>query len=110
MSIAPSCDAIVVIGSANSSNTRALEKLAIEAGAPRVFRVNQADELPDDQRLSVEALAHDLTALPDRFEASAEDTADVLLRFFEGGGTAAGAIEPEPDCDGDTPDTAPDDP
>jgi 4-hydroxy-3-methylbut-2-enyl diphosphate reductase len=48
MSIAPSCDAIVVIGSANSSNTRALEKLAIEAGAPRVFRVNQADELPDD--------------------------------------------------------------
>ena len=48
MAMAPRCDAIVVIGSANSSNTRALEKLAIEAGAPRVFRVNHADELPDD--------------------------------------------------------------
>jgi len=48
MAIAPRCDAIVVIGSANSSNTRALEKLAVEAGTPRVFRVNHVDELPDD--------------------------------------------------------------
>lgn len=48
MAMAPRCDAIVVIGSANSSNTRALEKLAIEAGCPRVFRVNGAEELPDD--------------------------------------------------------------
>jgi 4-hydroxy-3-methylbut-2-enyl diphosphate reductase len=48
MQIAPRCDAIVVIGSANSSNTRALEKLAVEAGAPRVFRINDASELPDD--------------------------------------------------------------
>ena len=32
MAIATRCDAIVVIGSANSSNTRALEKLAREAG------------------------------------------------------------------------------
>jgi 4-hydroxy-3-methylbut-2-en-1-yl diphosphate reductase len=48
MAMAPRCDAIVVIGSANSSNTRALEKLAIEAGCPRVFRVNGAEELPSD--------------------------------------------------------------
>jgi 4-hydroxy-3-methylbut-2-enyl diphosphate reductase len=48
MEIAPRCDAFVVIGSANSSNTRALERLAGEAGCPRVFRVNSADELPDD--------------------------------------------------------------
>jgi 4-hydroxy-3-methylbut-2-enyl diphosphate reductase len=48
MAIASRCDAIVVIGSANSSNTRALEKLAIQEGAARVFRVNHADELPDD--------------------------------------------------------------
>ena len=46
--IAPRCDAVVVIGSANSSNTVALEKLAIEAGTARVLRVNAADELPDD--------------------------------------------------------------
>jgi 4-hydroxy-3-methylbut-2-enyl diphosphate reductase len=48
MAMAPRCDAVVVIGSANSSNTRALEKLALEAGAGRVHRVNRADELPDD--------------------------------------------------------------
>jgi len=48
MAMAPRCDAIVVIGSANSSNTRALEKLALQAGARRVFRVNHASELPED--------------------------------------------------------------
>ncbi|MEP6658294.1 MAG: 4-hydroxy-3-methylbut-2-enyl diphosphate reductase [Acidimicrobiales bacterium] len=48
MAMAERCDAIVVIGSANSSNTRALEKLAAEAGCQRVFRINAADELPDD--------------------------------------------------------------
>ena len=48
MAMANRCDAIVVIGSSNSSNTRALEKLAVEAGAQRVYRVNNADELPDD--------------------------------------------------------------
>ncbi|MCP3857094.1 MAG: 4-hydroxy-3-methylbut-2-enyl diphosphate reductase [Actinomycetia bacterium] len=46
--VAGDCDAVVVIGSANSSNTRALERLAIEAGCPRVFRVNSAEELPAD--------------------------------------------------------------
>jgi 4-hydroxy-3-methylbut-2-enyl diphosphate reductase len=48
MTIAPRCDAIVVIGSANSSNTRALERLAREAGCATVLRVNGADELPAD--------------------------------------------------------------
>ena len=48
MEIAPCCDAMVVIGSANSSNTRALESLARQAGCPRVYRVNGAEELPDD--------------------------------------------------------------
>ena len=46
--IAHRCDAVVVIGSANSSNTRALEKLAREAGCPRVHRINGPDELPPD--------------------------------------------------------------
>ena len=45
--IAPRCDAVVVIGSANSSNTRALEKLAHESGCPEVHRVNAADEVAD---------------------------------------------------------------
>lgn len=48
MQIASDCDAVVVIGSANSSNTRALEKLAVEQGCPRVYRINDAAELPDD--------------------------------------------------------------
>ncbi|HVM53740.1 MAG TPA: 4-hydroxy-3-methylbut-2-enyl diphosphate reductase [Acidimicrobiales bacterium] len=46
--IAPACDAIVVIGSANSSNTVALEKVARAAGADRVLRVNSVDEVPRD--------------------------------------------------------------
>ncbi|MEO6652366.1 MAG: 4-hydroxy-3-methylbut-2-enyl diphosphate reductase [Ilumatobacteraceae bacterium] len=48
LAIALRCDAIVVIGSSNSSNTRALEQLAIEAGCERVYRINEADQLPDD--------------------------------------------------------------
>lgn len=48
LAMAARCDAIVVIGSSNSSNTKALEKLAIEAGCRRVYRINVADQLPDD--------------------------------------------------------------
>lgn len=47
MELAHRCDAVVVIGSANSSNTRALEKLAREEGCAKVFRVNTVAELPD---------------------------------------------------------------
>jgi 4-hydroxy-3-methylbut-2-enyl diphosphate reductase len=48
MKIAPQVDAFIVIGSSNSSNTRALERLAVEAGCTHVYRVNSADELPSD--------------------------------------------------------------
>lgn len=47
LSIAPKVNAFIVIGSANSSNTRALEQLAREAGCAQVFRINSAHELPD---------------------------------------------------------------
>jgi 4-hydroxy-3-methylbut-2-enyl diphosphate reductase len=47
-SIAQKADAIVVIGSANSSNTVALEKVARAAGCARVVRVNDASEVPGD--------------------------------------------------------------
>src|SRR3984885_642218 len=46
--MAASADTIVVIGSANSSNTIALEKVALASGCPRVMRINEASELPDD--------------------------------------------------------------
>ena len=42
------CDAGVVIGSTNSSNTRALVKLAEEAGCERVVWINRAGDLPHD--------------------------------------------------------------
>lgn len=48
LEIASRCDGVLVIGSANSSNTRALEKLAREAGCAVVLRVNSAEELPHD--------------------------------------------------------------
>src|SRR5437016_5737394 len=46
--IAKRADAVVVIGSVNSSNTVALEKVARTVGCRRVIRINGADELPDD--------------------------------------------------------------
>jgi 4-hydroxy-3-methylbut-2-enyl diphosphate reductase len=48
ISIASTVDAFVIIGSSNSSNTRALERLAIEAGCTQVFRINSCEELPKD--------------------------------------------------------------
>ena len=48
MEIAPGCDAVLVIGSANSSNTQSLVDLAAEAGCRRVLRINDADDIPDD--------------------------------------------------------------
>ncbi|MGH9107367.1 MAG: 4-hydroxy-3-methylbut-2-enyl diphosphate reductase [Acidimicrobiales bacterium] len=55
--IAGRCDAMAVIGSANSSNTLALVRTASAAGCPRVLRVNRADELPDDLAGTVGVIA-----------------------------------------------------
>jgi 4-hydroxy-3-methylbut-2-enyl diphosphate reductase len=55
--IADRCDAIVVIGSANSSNTLALTRTARTAGCPLVLRVNEATELPDDLSGTVGVIA-----------------------------------------------------
>ncbi len=46
--LAGRADAVVVIGSENSSNTVALEHVARSMGCPRVLRINDADDLPDD--------------------------------------------------------------
>ncbi len=46
--IAGRCDTVVVIGSANSSNTVSLAHVAAATGCARVLRVNSAAELPDD--------------------------------------------------------------
>jgi 4-hydroxy-3-methylbut-2-en-1-yl diphosphate reductase len=51
--LAHEADAIVVIGSDNSSNTIALETVARASGCPRVLRINDADELPGDLRGTV---------------------------------------------------------
>jgi 4-hydroxy-3-methylbut-2-enyl diphosphate reductase len=55
--IAGRCDAMVVIGSANSSNTLALVRTAVGAGCARVMRVNRARELPDDLAGTVGVIA-----------------------------------------------------
>jgi 4-hydroxy-3-methylbut-2-enyl diphosphate reductase len=46
--MAHEADAIVVIGSDNSSNTVALETVARASGCLRVLRINDASELPGD--------------------------------------------------------------
>ena len=51
--IASEVDTMIVIGSENSSNTLALERLAREIGCPRVVRVNRAADLPDDMHGTV---------------------------------------------------------
>jgi 4-hydroxy-3-methylbut-2-enyl diphosphate reductase len=55
--IAGRCDVVIVIGSANSSNTLALERTALAHGAPRALRVNGPDELPDDLTGTVGVIA-----------------------------------------------------
>ena len=47
MHIAEKCDAIIIIGSANSSNTLALEKLGKSMNCKTVLRINSADEIPE---------------------------------------------------------------
>jgi 4-hydroxy-3-methylbut-2-enyl diphosphate reductase len=46
--VAEGADTIIVIGSANSSNTVALTKVAEASGCPRVMRVNSVAELPEN--------------------------------------------------------------
>jgi 4-hydroxy-3-methylbut-2-enyl diphosphate reductase len=55
--IAGKCDAIIVIGSANSSNTMALQRTATTAGCPLVLRINEAAELPDNLSGTVGVIA-----------------------------------------------------
>jgi len=46
--VAAQSDAVIVIGSQNSSNTVALEKVARASGCKRVIRINGVEELPED--------------------------------------------------------------
>jgi type IV secretion system protein VirD4 len=60
------------------------------------------DELAEGEGFSVEALAHEVSLLPDTFEGPPDKTADVLLDFFGQGppGSGGGLIEPAADDDG----------
>jgi 4-hydroxy-3-methylbut-2-en-1-yl diphosphate reductase len=46
--VSAQADAVIVVGSQNSSNTVALAKVATATGAPRVVRINTVDEVPTD--------------------------------------------------------------
>jgi 4-hydroxy-3-methylbut-2-enyl diphosphate reductase len=65
--IAGRADAVVVLGSANSSNTVALAKVATASGCRRVLRINGAAELPDDLEGTVGVTAG--ASAPDRLVA-----------------------------------------
>lgn len=43
--LAPQCDAVIVVGSQNSSNSVRLAEVAVEAGARASYRIDSADEL-----------------------------------------------------------------
>ena len=59
------------------------------------------DELAAGEALSVDALAHDLSLLPDALEGPPGKIADVLLDFFGGGpSTGGGTVEAVADDDG----------
>ena len=47
-SIAGACDVLLVIGSANSSNSVRLVEVGLKAGAPRAFLIDDADDLDFD--------------------------------------------------------------
>ena len=61
------------------------------------------DELAPGETLRVEALAHDFTALPDKFEGPPGPIAEVMVGFFDGehpgAGATGGAIEQVADAD-----------
>lgn len=46
--IAPSCDAVIVVGSGNSSNSVRLGEVAVEGGASASYRIDNAEELKDE--------------------------------------------------------------
>lgn len=51
--LAQETDAIFVVGSENSSNTRALVKVAVDAGCQRTKRIDHAGEISDDDLFGV---------------------------------------------------------
>ncbi len=71
--IAGRADAVIVIGSANSSNTVALTEVARAAGCERVLRINGAHDLPDDLTGTVA-----VTAGASAPESIVNDVLDVL--------------------------------
>ncbi len=85
--LAGQADAVVVIGSENSSNTVALEHVARTFGCPRVVRVNDASELPDDLTGTV-----GVTAGASAPEALVEA---VVARLAPTGGTFEAAVTVE---------------
>ncbi len=89
--IASEADAVVVIGSANSSNTVALETVARASGCARVLRINEANELPDDLRGTVgvtagasapEALVQEVIAALDPRDGVTEVTVTTEDEYF----------------------------
>jgi len=85
--IAGRSDVVVVIGSANSSNTVALATVAKESGCPRVLRINEAVELPNDLSGIVGVTAG--ASAPERL------VAEVIERLAPSGGVTTVTVTEE---------------
>ena len=90
--IAGRSDAVVVIGSVNSSNTRALEKVARASGCARVLRVNEAAELPGDLSGTVAVTAG--ASAPDELVAAVVGPARPRARRGRGARHRRGRVLP----------------
>jgi 4-hydroxy-3-methylbut-2-enyl diphosphate reductase len=55
-SIAKRCDAILVVGSPNSSNSKRLVEVALRAGCPKAMLVQKAAEIPWDNLQNIKSL------------------------------------------------------
>ena len=85
--IAPQCDALLVIGAPNSSNSQRLVDVARRAGCPQAFLVQQADDidwsaLDSVQRMGITAGASAPESLVQGVIAACRARFDVTLEHF----------------------------
>ncbi len=79
--IAKSCDAILVVGAPNSSNSKRLVEVALRAGCPKAMLVQKAAEIPWNDLQDIKTLG--LTAGASAPEILVEDIIDQFKSRYE---------------------------
>ncbi|WP_257099045.1 4-hydroxy-3-methylbut-2-enyl diphosphate reductase [Pseudovibrio flavus] len=78
--IAPKCEAVVVVGAPNSSNSKRLREVALRSGASKAFLIQRASELNWDELSGITTLG--ITAGASAPEVLVEEVVDAFrLRF-----------------------------